>query len=44
MKKNYKQPIVEQAEMKLSSMVMAGSPTGIGVNNNDPIPGGEGGD
>ena len=43
MKKMYKQPIVEQAEMLQGSIVMAGSPNGINVNS-DPIPSNEGGD
>ena len=42
-KKNYKQPIVEQAEMLQGSIVMAGSPTGLGVNP-EPIETGQGGD
>ena len=41
MKKMYKKPIVEQAEMLTGSIVMAGSPGGLPVG--DPVPG-EGGD
>jgi len=48
MKKNYKQPCVEAAQLQLSTMVLAGSPAGIGGGDNtgnipgggsDPIPG-----
>lgn len=30
MKKNYKQPCVEAAQLQLNSMILAGSPAGIG--------------
>ena len=49
MKKMYKQPSVEQAEMLTGSIVMAGSPAGIGAGTGNgttgdipgsgPIPG-----
>jgi len=49
MKKNYMQPCVEAAQLQLSTMVLAGSPAGIGNggttndigggSSTDPIPG-----
>ena len=49
MKKNYKQPCVEATQLQLNSMVLAGSPAGIGGggttndigggSGTDPIPG-----
>ena len=44
MKKNYNQPIVEQAEMLQGSIVMAGSPTGGITVSPEPIDPGVGGD
>ena len=41
MKKNYNQPIVEAAEVLVTSLMQAASPAGLPVG--DPVPG-EGGD
>ena len=43
MKKNYNQPIVEATEVQATSLMVAGSPTGIGVSET-PIEAGDGGD
>ena len=43
-KKIYNQPVIEVLDWRLNNNVMAGSPTGIGINSGDPIGGGEGGD
>ncbi len=49
MKKMYKKPIVETEQVKLSSLVLAGSPTGLPISGGggstpEPIPSGGGGD
>ncbi len=49
MKKMYKKPIVETEQVKLSSLVLAGSPTGLHISGGgggtpEPVPSGEGGD
>lgn len=41
MKRKYEIPSVEMTQLAMSSIVMAGSATGIGIG--DPISGGEGG-
>ena len=43
MKKNYNQPCVEAAQLQLNSMVLAGSPAGIGAGTGDGTTGGIGG-
>ena len=45
MKKMYIKPITETAEvLHNQALCVSGGSTTITVNNNDPIPGGEGGD
>ena len=43
MKKYYMQPCVEAAQLQLNSMVLAGSPAGIGAGTGDGTTGGIGG-
>ena len=44
MRKTYQIPSVVLTQLMPSTIVLAGSPNGLGINNGESIPGGQGGD